>query len=597
MPQKLLALLSPAERRRAYLLLGMILVMAFLDVVGVASIMPFMAVLANPAVVETNRWLARAYQGLGFSDTDRFLFFLGVGVFVALVASIAFKALTTYALLRFTHMRAYSLSRRMVAGYLRQPYEWFLNRHSADLGKTVLSEVELVANGALLPMMQLIAQGVVVIALLILLILVDPLLALSVAAGVGGAYALIYLGLRRYLTRLGDERVSANRERFQTVQETFGGIKDVKVAGLEGILLRRFDEPARLYARVNAVSSIVGQMPRYALEAVAFGGVLLIVLYLMAGPGGLQQALPLLAVYAFAGYRLIPAVQQVYSHLTRLRFTGPALDRLHEDLMALAPDPGARLTVQRAAPMGLSHSLRLDEVTYRYPGAPRPVLNALTLEVPVHSTVGLVGATGSGKTTAVDVMLGLLRPESGQLCVDDTPITPDNARAWQRTVGYVPQQIYLADASVTANIAFGMPDDQIDHAAVARAARIANLHDFVIREMPAGYDTLVGERGVRLSGGQRQRIGIARALYHDPDVLILDEATSALDNLTEQAVMEAVHNLSHQKTIVLIAHRLSTVRDCDRIFMLEQGNLVGEGSYDELVERNVQFRRMVGGHG
>ena len=594
MLQKLLALLSPAERFRAYLLLGMILVMALLEMLGVASIMPFMAVLANPNVVETNPYLARAYQELGFSDPNRFLFFLGVGVFVALVASIAFKTLTTYALLRFSHMRAYSLSRRLVAGYLRQPYEWFLNRHSADIGKTVLSEVEEVIKGALLPMMQLIAQSVVVIALLTLLMLVDLLLALAVVVGVGGAYALIYLGLRRYLTRLGSERVSANRKRFQTVQETFGGIKDVKVAGLEAILLRRFEKPARRYARVQAMSNIVDQMPRYALEAIAFGGVLLIVLYLMAGPGGLQQLLPLLAVYAFAGYRLMPALQQIYSQLTKLRFSGPALDRLHEDLMTLAPDPGAGLAVQPAVSMGLSRGLQLDEVTYRYPGAPRPALTALSLEVRARSTVGLVGATGSGKTTAVDVMLGLLRPENGQLRVDGTPITPDNARAWRRTVGYVPQHIYLVDASVTANIAFGIPDDQIDHAAVARAARIANLHDFVIRELPAGYGTLIGERGVRLSGGQRQRIGIARALYHQPKVLILDEATSALDNLTEQAVMDAVTNLSGEITIVLIAHRLTTVRDCDRIYLLEQGILIGYGTFEELKETNLRFRAMVG---
>jgi ABC-type multidrug transport system fused ATPase/permease subunit len=290
----------------------------------------------------------------------------------------------------------------------------------------------------------------------------------------------------------------------------------------------------------------------------------------------------------------MPALQQIYSHLTKLRFSGPALDRLHEDLMTLAPDPGAGLAVQPAVSMGLSRGLQLDEVTYRYPGAPRPALTALSLEVRARSTVGLVGATGSGKTTAVDVMLGLLRPESGQLRVDGTPITPDNARAWRRTVGYVPQHIYLVDASVTANIAFGIPDDQIDHAAVARAARIANLHDFVIRELPAGYGTLIGERGVRLSGGQRQRIGIARALYHQPKVLILDEATSALDNLTEQAVMDAVTNLSGEITIVLIAHRLTTVRDCDRIYLLEQGILTGYGTFEELKETNLRFRAMVG---
>ena len=231
---------------------------------------------------------------------------------------------------------------------------------------------------------------------------------------------------------------------------------------------------------------------------------------------------------------------------------------------------------------------------FTYPEAERPALQGLSLLVPARTTVGIVGGTGAGKTTAVDIMLGLLDPTQGRLLVDGVPITRDNRRDWQRSIGYVPQQIFLTDASVAANIAFGLPPAAIDQAAVERAARTAELHDFVIGELPEGYATLVGERGVRLSGGQRQRIGIARALYHDPDVLILDEATSALDNLTEKAVMDAVHNLGHAKTIVMIAHRLTTVRDCDIIFMLEQGRVVASGSYDELIAHSRQFRALAG---
>ncbi len=283
----------------------MILVMAFLDVVGVASIMPFMAVLANPGVVQTNPYLAAVHAGLGFTDAESFLFFLGLVVFAALVLSIGFKALTTWALLHFTQMRNYSLGQRLVAGYLHQPYEWFLNRHSADLGKTVLSEVQLVVSTALMPLMQLLAQGAVALALLTLLIAADPLLALAVSLALGLGYGGIYMTLRRRLARLGQERVAANLRRFQILTEAFGGIKEVKIAGLEDAFIDRFDGPSQRFARTQVTALVVGQLPRYALEILAFGGLLLVVLYLMRTADGLHGALPIIALYAFAAAILI----------------------------------------------------------------------------------------------------------------------------------------------------------------------------------------------------------------------------------------------------------------------------------------------------
>lgn len=594
-PKKILNMLSGQERRRAFLLLGMIVVMSLLEVVGVASIMPFMSVLTKPEAVENNVYLNTVYRLLGFKETHSFLLFLGVMVFIVLITSISFRALTTYALMRFTQMRNYSISKRLVAGYLRQPYDWFLCRHSADLGKSVLSEVTQVVNGALIPMMYCIAHGAVVLALLALLIAVQPELALLVTAGLGGSYAVIYLALRRYIGRIGEERVEANRRRFEVVHEAFGGIKDIKFAGLEGTILRRFDGPAKLFARTQTASQVASQLPRYILEIVAFGGLLIVVLYLMAGEGGSQEALPVIALYALAGYRLMPALQQVYGQLSKMRFAGPAVDALFKDLNALNQGGGEVLILKRPEPLGVNSCISLQQVSYTYPGAVIPALDGLTLEIPVRTTVGFVGATGSGKTTAVDIILGLLQPQSGQLLVDGNPINTKNTLAWQRSLGYVPQHIYLADDSVAANIAFGIPADQIDQQSVEHAARIANMHDFVTGELPDGYHTRVGERGVRFSGGQRQRIGIARALYHDPQVLILDEATSALDNLTEKAVMEAMHNLGHRKTIILIAHRLSTVRACDQIFLLDKGVVEARGSFEELIAKNTRFCDMASG--
>lgn len=588
--RKILDLLSPRERRNAALLLFMILVMALLDVVGVASIMPFIAVLANPEVIQSNPKIALVYQWLGFSSPDYFLFFLGVAVFLLLLFSIAFKALTTWAMLRFTHMREYSLGMRLVSGYLRQPYEWFLGRHSADLGKAVLSEVQEVVNGALIPMMQMLAQGAVVLALLLLLIVADPVLALGIGGVLGLGYGALYALLRRRIMRMGIEREVANNERFKTLAEAFGGVKEVKVGGLEDILIRRYNGPAKRVARSITAAQLAKQMPRFLLEALAFGGMLLVVLYLMRTHGRLDQAMPIIALYALGSYKLLPALQQVYVHLSTLRFAQPALDKLHVDLTSMFSPETPPLLATEA--MTVTREIRLKAVSYRYPGNERLALDGLDLIIPAHATVGLVGPTGSGKTTTVDILLGLLAPVVGTLEVDGTPIQGGNCPHWQQVLGYVPQQIFLIDDSITANIAFGVAPEAVDHAAVEHAARVANLHDFIIHELPAGYATQVGERGVRLSGGQRQRIGIARALYHGPRVLVLDEATSALDNLTEQAVMEAVHNLGHEITIIMIAHRLSTVRECDCIYVLDRGKVSARGSYDELLASSDHFRRL-----
>ena len=594
--KKIFALLAPSERKHAGLLMGMILVMAFLDMLGVASILPFMGVLANPEIVQTNVALNTAFiisGHIGINTPEKFLFALGVLVFVLLVTSLAFKALTTYAQIRFALMREYSIGRRLLEGYLHQPFSWFLNHHSADLGKTILSEVQNVINNGMIPLMTLMAQITLALALLILLILVDPLLALSVGVLLGLAYAGIFAVVRGSLKRLGSERIDANKERFSTVSEAFAAAKEVKVGGLEQVYIQRFAKPAEIYAMGHAKAQVIGQIPRFVLEAIAFGGMLLVVLYLMTGSGSFAAAMPTIALYAFAGYRLMPALQQIYGAFTQLRFAGPALDALHKDLNSLQ---AADTQHGDLSPLRLSQAISLNQVSYSYPKAPQPALNDIDLTIPAHSTVGFVGATGSGKTTTVDVILGLLEPQEGALNIDGQPISASNRRQWQRAIGYVPQHIYLADDSVVANIAFGVNAKDIDQQAVERAAKIANLHEFVVNDLPQGYATTVGERGVRLSGGQRQRIGIARALYHNPQVLILDEATSALDNLTEQAVMEAVNNLGHDITIILIAHRLSTVRQCDQIYLLERGEVKAQGTFEELTQANERFRAMAASH-
>lgn len=590
--KKLFFLLTKRELRSASLLMGMILIMAFLDALGVASILPFIAVLSSPDLVYTNTGLNAAFKlsgQFGIDTIEQFLFFLGILVFFLLVVSLTFKAVTTYVQTRFVLMREYSIGKRLVEGYLHQPYAWFLSRHSADLGKVILSEVTTVIGYGMTPLMTIIAQGTVALALIILLVAIDPLMAFSVSLVLSLSYFVVFAIVSGWLKLLGETRAQANQERFTTLSEAFGAIKEVKAGGLEQVYIRRFASQAEIYAKGHAAAHIIGQLPRYALEMIAFGGMMLVSLYLMSKNNNFAAALPIIGVYAFAGYRLMPALQQIYSAFTQLRFVGTSLDMLYNDLATLNLNSTKNISFDC---LPLVQSIRLERVGYEYRDALRPALSQVTLEIPAQSQVAFVGTTGSGKTTIVDVILGLLEPTKGHLIVDGEAITTLNRRNWQNSIGYVPQHIYLADDSVAANIAFGIPRNEINQNEVERAAKIAHLHDFVVDQLAEGYATAIGERGVRLSGGQRQRIGIARALYRNPCVLILDEATSALDGITEQSIIKEIDKLNSEMTIILIAHRLSTVRKCDQIYLLENGKIAANGTYDELVIGNRHFLAM-----
>ena len=587
--RKLRDLLNSRERRQALLMILMVLGMALLDVAGVASIMPFMAVLADPNLIQSNVALAYVFKEIGFQSESSFLLFLGVAVFVLFIFSILFKALTTYVQLRFSLMREYSFGKRLIENYLHQPYTWFLDRHSADLSKTVLSEVSQVIHGSLIPMMTALTQGVVAMSIIILLVVVDPWLALGMGVLLGGAILGISKLFKGFLTQIGEERTSANLGRFTAVGEIFGAFKEVKMRGMENIFIGRFGAPAKKFASRQAAASALTQIPAFAFEGVAFGAMFIVIFYLMLIGHGLETALPIITLYAFASYRLMPAIKQIHGSITQLSYYRPALNDLHTDMTSQRCSAPTDKNKQQ---FEFNERIELDNLFYTYPNAPEPSLRGLSLGMSKRSVVGLVGTTGSGKTTTVDVILGLLEPQQGALKVDGVTIGPNNRRAWQHMIGYVPQQIYLSDDTVAANIAFGVDSAEIDESAVERAARIANLHDFVVKELPKGYASKIGELGVRLSGGQRQRIGIARALYNDPQVLILDEATSALDNITEKAFMKAIHNLSNDITLILIAHRLSTVRECDSIYLLDGGRVEACGTYDELKLSNSTFKEL-----
>ncbi len=594
--KKILSLLTRNEKYQALGVFGLILLMAFLDVIGVASIMPFMAVLANPSVIDANNFLQFAYVVLGYKNTNDFLFFLGFAVFVLMVFSLCFKMLTNYVLIRFSLMREHTLGVRLVRLYLHQNYSWFLLRNSASLGNTILSEINQVVGGAFIPLMQLISGVAVISALLLLLILVDVKLTIMVFGFMGGIYVVLYILISTYLATIGERRLLASKQKFQILNEVFGGIKDVKVAGLEKEYLSRFIKPSQVYASYQSTSGLLSQLPRYFLEMMAFGGILLIILYLLKTSAGIDNILPVASLYALAGYRLMPSLQQIYAASASLKFTNASLDALYKDFVEVSKIEELILGSDASRQLNFKNKISIKSVEYRYPQTSGFALKGVTFDIHACTTVGLVGVSGSGKSTMVDIIMGLLEPSSGSVFVDDIMLTDKNKASWQKSIGYVPQQIFLADDSVASNIAFGVKPDQIDFDLLTQVAKMANLHDFIMNELPDRYHTFVGERGVRLSGGQRQRIGIARALYRKPSILILDEATSALDNLTEQAVMDAVNQLSGQLTLILIAHRLSTVEQCDQLFVFDHGRMVDQGKFNNLVEQSQLFRSMVNRH-
>jgi ABC-type multidrug transport system fused ATPase/permease subunit len=478
---------------------------------------------------------------------------------------------------------------RMIEGYLSQPYLFFVSRHSTNLVLNTADHVVGVITGVLLPALQLLSRLAVAVCLALLVIAVEPVVAGTFAAAFGGLYLFIFGLVRRKLVVLGEQNLEGNRTKFRAASSLFQGIKDLKILGREDHYLGIFERSSQAVARSQALHGIITVVPRYIVETVAIGGMLVVALYLMVRERDLGRALPVLALYALAAYRLAPVLQNIFASFSQVRFNLPSVELLAAETVSLQPAP---MESGAAAAMPFLREIALENVAFAYPGTDAAVLKAVTFSVPRYATVGIVGTTGAGKTTLVDILLGLMQPSRGALRVDGTRIDESNARAWRARIGYVPQVIYLSEESVAANIAFGIAAEHIDLRKVEAAARSANIHEFIVGELPQGYETPIGERGIRLSGGQRQRVGIARALYSDPDVLVLDEATSSLDSITEDAVTDAIRKLSHRKTIIAIAHRITTLQDCDVIHMLAEGRVVDSGSFAELIERSAVFRAM-----
>ncbi|MBB3330955.1 ABC-type multidrug transport system fused ATPase/permease subunit [Halomonas campaniensis] len=588
------ALLSRAQRRRLLQLQGLIIIMSLAEIASVISIGPFMAVVGDMQRLEGEGRMAWVYQASGLQSPEAFLTLLGSLVLLVLLLAAMFSMYTTWRLALYSASVGAELSSRLYRYYLHQPWLFHSGQSSSRLISKASQEVQRTTNKIIGPSLQLNAKLVMVCIMTVAIFLYQPGVALAGFLIFAVAYLLLYKTVRRFLVANGRRVSRAQAKRIKLMTEGFGGIKDLLLLHRQGTFVSRFERASNRVARGQGVTQGLSEAPRYAIELVAFTSIILLVLYLLnLYEGNLGAILPALSIYALAGFKMLPAFQKIYSSVSEIRGNLASYYSIRDDLIASreVPNQAGSGSESEMAPLVPEQAIDLQDVTFAYPGKKDRALNGLTLTIPVNRMVGLVGASGSGKSTAVDLLLGLIQPDQGSVLIDGVPLTAVNLRRWQASLGLVPQQIFLADTSILENVAFGVAPDQIDVAKALEALRMAQL-DELIDKLPEGVNTWVGERGVQLSGGQRQRIGIARALYQEARVLVLDEATSALDGITERRVMEDIQALAGNMTIVLIAHRLTTVKGCDMIYILESGQVADSGTYDDLIARNTTFKMM-----
>jgi ATP-binding cassette, subfamily B, bacterial PglK len=591
-------MLTPPQRRGVLSMQLVSLLMALSSAIGIAAIAPFFAVLGDPGLTEHNVALRWLYVAGGFSGKRAFMVALGIGfVAVVLIANLI-SVLGFLAMNRLALRIGNELQTTLFDEYLSRPYAFHTATNSTTLLNNVVYETTRVTLGVLETSFSLVTNLVTAGFIIMSIVIVKAGVAIAMVAALAGGYVLIYLTVREPLLRIGQKRARCANEQVQIVNESFGAIREIIVLQVQGFFRSRFERASRDFLRATAHAQIVAQGPRHLMECVAAAGLVSVALVLSAGAGGLGPWLGPLTFLTFAAYRLLAMLQQVFAAVVRIRaeraaltLIGPDLRRARAAQRALAPaghPRGDPLWSERP-----HREIDLKDVSYRY--APdRPwALHGVTLRIPARATVGIVGPNGCGKSTLVDLIAGLLTPTAGAVEVDGCALNDGNRAAWQASIAYVPQNIFLLDASIARNIALGSAAAAVDQRRLLEAARLAQLDEFV-STLPHGYSQRVGERGVAVSGGQRQRIGIARALYRDATVLLLDEATTGLDGLTEQELIATLARLRGRYTILLIAHRMNTVRACDVIFELDRGKISGRGTYEALLTSSLGFRRLAG---
>lgn len=563
-------------------MLGLIFLMfigAGLEVFGIGLILPLVALLKNPAVIESHEIARWFYNASGAASPKEFIVFAVIGLLVFNIV----KNIYMFSLFSLQYKFGYgiqiALSKRLFRAYMHAPYTFHLQRNSAQLQSNVIDRVLGVLTGAIFPFLMLMSESLVMGTFLAMLLAMQPATALAVFTVIGLTACAFFYSVRRKLEELGKIQVERNERIIKWVNQGLGGIKDAKVLGREEFFVDALGENMFWFSRAQSRFGIINQSPRFFIETLAIIAMLVIVSAILVQGYEAEFLLSALALFAASAFRLLPSINRIVAALAGLRHCTAAVNAVYQDLVLLEEK---RTGPTFAAPIksAFNRSIELKNISYQYPATAKPAIAGISLTIAKGQSVGFVGPSGAGKTTLIDLFLGLLYPTQGEILADGVTIHSHLA-GWQRNVGYIAQTIYLCDDTIRRNIAFGLPDHQIKEDEVRSALEAAQLRDLV-DQLPNGLDTVVGERGVRLSGGERQRIGIARALYHNPDILVLDEATSSLDYATEREVTTAIDRLSGYKTLIIIAHRFSTVKGCDEIYSLRAGGLIGKVSYDEL---------------
>lgn len=574
-PEKLGLLFSSQEKKQFTYVALLITGAAMVETLGVASILPYASLLTSPDSELSLRVHSVIGAIVGTTDIYYQNLFAGAIVLCSLTVGTAITALSTWISLKFTMTRSHSLSQRILHSYCERPYIFFSQNHSTLLTSHILSETSSVIGGVLIPMMQLFARTNVIIFLLILIVLANPLVSLISLSAFASLYSIVYFATRGSLSKYGFAQLAHNRERYHILSELFAGIREIKFLESEQYYKDKFASASYRFSEANALSQIIALMPKYFIETLAFGGVVASMMYVTATDEGIMDSVPLLALYAVAGYKILPSMQQIFVNLSSIRAATPALDALVNVIAYPSESVGhTQIYDNSKHRLEFSKCIELKNVVYKYVGNSEFAVGPLSFSIPAFSTVAIVGPSGCGKSTTLDLILGLISPSSGVITIDDRELSGSLTSEWRSIIGLVPQDIHIIDATVAENIAYGVSKSEIDLAKVYAAAKTAQAYEFVIK-MPRKFDTVLQERGSRLSGGQRQRIAIARALYREPQVLVFDEATSALDTDTEEALLGAIRVLAHKKTIIVVTHREATLTDCDIIIHIDAGKLAG----------------------
>ncbi|MDK2083866.1 ABC transporter ATP-binding protein [Aliarcobacter butzleri] len=590
--KELLVLLTKKQRKRLYSLQFLVIIMSFTEILGVASIGPFMALIGDISILESDNMLAKVYLLFNFSTKEDFIFAVGCFVLVLLTFSTIISTFTTWKLTMFGTEVGISLANRLYIYYLSQSWLFHTANSSAELTKQITTETNRVISGIIKPILQINAKIVFSFFMLIGMFIYDITVAVVGFLIFLLSYWLIYNVVKPRLYRFGKIVSSESSIRFKLINEGFGGVKDLILLNRQRNFEKQFIESGDKLAYSTGINQVLSNIPRYFMELIAFGSIISLILYLIKiHEGNVGYILSILSIYALAGFKLLPAFQSIYSSLSTIRSEISAFESIKDDLRLAMRNDLPLKDEKLEKKIHLQESISFNNISFKYPNKNEYVLRDFNCTIKANITVGFVGPSGSGKSTLIDMLMGLLLQLNGTIKIDDIVLERENIRAWQRNIGYVAQSIFLSEGTIAENIAFAIPYEKIEFDKINYALKLAHLTEFV-SSLSDGINTKVGERGVQLSGGQRQRIGIARALYNDAEVLIFDEATSALDGITEKIIMDAIHDFSGKKTIIMIAHRLTTVEKCDQIFFIDNGKIIDQGTYQELLNRNSTFKAM-----